>query len=56
LNAVVASDRRVASVMVTRCNVTVSCNHWWVRDVVFRTPTGVSMFVIRFDTVGTSPI
>lgn len=49
LNAVVASDRRVAAVMVTGRDVTLNCNHWWVRDVVVRTPVGASVFIARFD-------
>ena len=49
LNAVVASDARVMTVMMTSRSVTVTCNHWWVRDVVVPTPSSVSSFMARFD-------
>jgi hypothetical protein len=49
LSAVVASDARVISVMVSSRSVTVILNHWWVRDVVVPTPASVSSFMARFD-------
>jgi hypothetical protein len=49
LNAVVAFDTHITSVLVGDRGVTVRCTRWWLRDVVVPSPSSVRRFMFRFD-------
>jgi hypothetical protein len=50
LNAVMAADPEVRSIMVSSEGVTVSVKRWWAADVLVPAPKAVRQFIRHFDS------
>jgi hypothetical protein len=49
LNAVMAADPQVQSIMVSSEGVTIAVNRWWAADVLVPVPKSVRQFIRQFD-------